>query len=117
MAEFKTLRNNSKRGRSFGKPQDRARSVRSDSRSGGRSDNRRDLPPCDAVCAKCGKDCKVPFKPTANKPVYCSNCFETVDKTSSRDNRRDNFSSSNNNLDQINNKLDKILRLLEQSRR
>lgn len=29
----------------------------------------------DAVCSKCGKACKVPFKPSADRPVYCSECF------------------------------------------
>lgn len=29
----------------------------------------------DAVCASCGKTCKVPFKPTEGRPVYCSDCF------------------------------------------
>lgn len=29
-----------------------------------------------AVCDECGKRCKVPFKPTGDKPVYCSDCFE-----------------------------------------
>ena len=29
----------------------------------------------DAVCAECGKPCKVPFNPTEGKPVYCSECF------------------------------------------
>jgi len=29
----------------------------------------------DAICAKCGKPCKVPFKPTGGRPVYCSECF------------------------------------------
>lgn len=29
----------------------------------------------DAVCANCGKPCKVPFKPTEGRPVYCSECF------------------------------------------
>jgi CxxC-x17-CxxC domain-containing protein len=28
-----------------------------------------------AVCAKCGKDCQVPFLPTAGKPIFCDNCF------------------------------------------
>lgn len=28
-----------------------------------------------ATCAECGKECSVPFRPTGNKPVYCSNCF------------------------------------------
>lgn len=29
----------------------------------------------DAICAACGKPCKVPFKPTEGRPVYCSDCF------------------------------------------
>ena len=28
-----------------------------------------------AVCAECGNECQVPFKPNADKPVYCSDCF------------------------------------------
>ena len=30
----------------------------------------------DAVCAQCGKDTQVPFRPSGDRPVYCSNCFE-----------------------------------------
>ena len=29
----------------------------------------------DAVCAGCGKPCKVPFEPRTDRPVYCSDCF------------------------------------------
>ncbi|MCD7871925.1 MAG: zinc-ribbon domain containing protein [Clostridiales bacterium] len=29
----------------------------------------------DAVCANCGADCKVPFEPKNDRPVYCSACF------------------------------------------
>ena len=29
----------------------------------------------DAVCAACGKACKVPFQPREDRPVYCSDCF------------------------------------------
>ncbi len=29
----------------------------------------------DAVCADCGKTCKVPFQPREDRPVYCSECF------------------------------------------
>ena len=29
----------------------------------------------DAVCASCGKTCKVPFQPREDRPVYCSECF------------------------------------------
>ena len=28
-----------------------------------------------AVCAACGKEARVPFKPSGNKEVYCSECF------------------------------------------
>lgn len=28
-----------------------------------------------AVCADCGKNCEVPFKPTAGRPVYCRDCY------------------------------------------
>ncbi len=29
----------------------------------------------DAVCASCGAECKVPFEPKNDRPVYCSECF------------------------------------------
>lgn len=28
-----------------------------------------------AICADCGRDCEVPFKPSAGRPVYCKECF------------------------------------------
>lgn len=31
----------------------------------------------DAVCADCGKETKIPFKPHLDKPVYCSECFSS----------------------------------------
>jgi CxxC-x17-CxxC domain-containing protein len=46
-----------------------------------------------AVCDKCGQDCQVPFQPTGEKPVYCSNCFE---KTSGREGSSErNFGGGN----------------------
>lgn len=30
-----------------------------------------------ATCSKCGKSCMVPFKPTGNRPIFCSDCFKT----------------------------------------
>lgn len=30
----------------------------------------------DAVCDDCGRDCQVPFRPSGDKPIYCSDCFE-----------------------------------------
>lgn len=29
----------------------------------------------DAVCSQCGKSCQVPFRPTGDREVFCSNCF------------------------------------------
>jgi CxxC-x17-CxxC domain-containing protein len=29
-----------------------------------------------ATCSSCGKEAQVPFQPTGDKPVYCSNCFQ-----------------------------------------
>ena len=28
-----------------------------------------------AVCDACKKNCEVPFRPTGNKPIFCSDCF------------------------------------------
>ena len=28
-----------------------------------------------AVCAECGKECEVPFKPTEGRDVFCKECF------------------------------------------
>lgn len=40
-----------------------------------------------ATCADCGNQCEVPFKPTGEKPVYCSNCFENSGRGMSRPGR------------------------------
>mgnify|MGYP003760006417 CR=1 FL=1 len=61
----------------------------------------------DAICATCGDDCQVPFKPTFGKQVYCSNCFR---KDSSP---RSSSSRGTNGLEEINQKLDKIMRALK----
>jgi len=28
-----------------------------------------------AICAKCKKECEVPFKPTEGRDVFCKDCF------------------------------------------
>jgi len=28
-----------------------------------------------AVCADCGAECEVPFKPSGDRPVYCRECW------------------------------------------
>jgi len=48
-------------------------------RGGGRSfDRGGDRQMFDAICSNCGKACQVPFRPTGEKPVYCSDCFEKM---------------------------------------
>ena len=66
----------------------------------------------DAVCDNCGKDCKVPFQPRGDKPIYCSNCFET--RSSGGENPRTNSQPAQNTaqFDQLNAKLDRILTFL-----
>lgn len=47
---------------------------------GGRGFDRRDDGPKQmhhATCSECGQDCEVPFRPTGDRPVFCSNCFKS----------------------------------------
>lgn len=37
------------------------------------SAGRREMYP--AVCAQCGMETRVPFKPSGERPVYCRDCF------------------------------------------
>ncbi|MGD8400007.1 MAG: zinc-ribbon domain containing protein [Bacillota bacterium] len=30
------------------------------------------------ICANCGKEAMVPFKPSGDKPVYCRECFQAM---------------------------------------
>lgn len=53
-----------------------------------------------AVCAECGQSCEVPFKPTGDKPVYCSSCFGKKagfdnNRFDRRDSERPSFSRDN----------------------
>ena len=90
-----------------------------------------------AICDSCGKNCEVPFRPTGEKPVYCSECFSKNgggesrrnygrDDRGGRDDREDRgqrrsfnkFESGHGkneheaHFEAINSKLDKILKLL-----
>lgn len=45
------------------------------------------------VCDECGKNCKVPFKPSGDKPVYCNECFGKRNSGGKNQSRgRQNFS-------------------------
>jgi CxxC-x17-CxxC domain-containing protein len=78
---------------------------RRDSRGGGKPEMH------DVVCAKCGKDTQVPFKPTGDKPVYCRDCFGGNDNNS-RGNSSAGGGVSKEQFDKLNKKLDKILEIL-----
>ena len=41
---------------------------------GGFGNSQREMFP--AVCAECGKNTTVPFKPNGEKPVYCKECYQ-----------------------------------------
>jgi len=49
---------------------------------GGRGNDRPTMH--DAICSDCGMDCQVPFRPTGNKPVLCSDCFRGSDNNDRR---------------------------------
>jgi CxxC-x17-CxxC domain-containing protein len=116
------------------------------SRSGQRSFGRRDFGNSSGprqmhrtICDSCGKDCEVPFRPSGEKPVYCSDCFEKnkdaseprrFDDRSFRkprfedrdsrpprfDNRDSKPSQNNEQFNALNAKLDKILSILAESK-
>ncbi len=129
---------------SYGKTKSSFRAKPPYGRSSGRSDDRspdrrRDFSRSDEervshkiICAECGKEDTVPFKPTTNKPVLCSNCFGKSDR-GDRGDRRDSRGRDNRGFDsrpprpsrdfdrpdanakrfdEINKKLDTILALL-----
>ena len=60
----------------------------------------------DAVCAKCGAKCQVPFRPTPGKQVFCDNCFDrSAGNTKSSVDYSGQFKT-------LNEKLDKLIKLL-----
>lgn len=56
---------------------------------GGRSSGPAQMFP--ATCDECGTECEVPFRPTGERPVYCSNCFEKRGEGNRREGRNDNY--------------------------
>jgi CxxC-x17-CxxC domain-containing protein len=68
-----------------------------------------------AVCDQCGQPCEVPFKPSSDKPIFCSKCFEG--KENNRSEGRSNGGNNNNSelkaqIEALNNKLDRVLNIL-----
>ena len=82
------------------------------SRSFGR-DNFREKKMFSAICDACGQSCEVPFRPTGDKPVYCSNCFGQDSRAKDRKPAGDGANKQfEHQLQTINEKLDKILQNL-----
>ena len=78
----------------------------------------------DAVCDECGRNCQVPFRPSGDKPIYCSDCFEKKggresNRPSWRGSGRPNVDVSDRSTSQLiekieilNTKLETIIKLL-----
>ena len=58
------------------------------------------------TCDSCKERCEVPFRPTSNKPIYCSDCFRKESSPRSS-------GSGSKDLAEINKKLDKIMDALD----
>ncbi len=97
------------------------RSFGGNSRGGYSRGGRDDKQMFSAVCSNCGNDCQVPFRPSGDKPIYCSACFEKMGGRGERRSfdrpRRDDRGGANDNLgaqfEALNAKLDKILNFLQ----
>jgi CxxC-x17-CxxC domain-containing protein len=90
-------------------------------RNSGR-DDRRSQEMHNVTCDKCKKECQVPFKPSGNKPVLCSDCFRNNSDSRSNNPRNNNSRNqdrpsqsgiSKEQFETLNKKLDKILSVLE----
>jgi CxxC-x17-CxxC domain-containing protein len=60
------------------------------SRGGGGGGNYREREPRQmytVTCSSCGQEAQVPFQPRGDKPVYCSNCYQTQSAGRSNDRR------------------------------
>jgi CxxC-x17-CxxC domain-containing protein len=87
------------------------------------------------VCSECGVDCQVPFRPSGDKPVLCSDCFRNegggrdrggdrggnrrdFDKPARRDDfkaPREDHSAKNEVFKEMNTKLDTLISILERA--
>ena len=81
-------------------------------RGGGFGRDRGPVEMHDVICSKCGQECQVPFKPTGDKPVFCSDCFKKEDGGRDRSSRSGSGGMSPEQINQINEKLDKIMKAL-----
>jgi len=66
-----------------------ARKGQSGGYGGGRSSSSREPRQMySATCSNCGNEAMVPFQPRGDKPVYCSDCYQTVSPSGRSSERR-----------------------------
>lgn len=82
---------------------------RFEDRSSERSEERQMF---EAVCDECGNSCKVPFQPSGDKPIYCSNCFGEKKGAGNKETGQSQVQYKEQ-FEVLNQKLDKILLLLD----
>lgn len=70
---------------------------------GNRGGERREITMHKAVCDECHKSCEVPFRPSGDKPIYCSDCFSSKRDDGDRAPRRE-FSNDRGPKRDFNNK-------------
>ena len=51
-----------------------------EARKNGEAPVKRERQYFEAVCAECGGPARIPFRPTGDRPVYCSHCFDVRSK-------------------------------------
>ena len=84
---------------------------RYEDRGNSRSGNSEERQMFDAVCDNCGNTCKVPFRPSGDKPIYCSNCFGEKKGAINKEGGQPQ-SQFKEQFESLNTKLDKILQIL-----
>ncbi len=57
--------------------------------SSGRSSGPRQM--FTTTCSNCGNEAQVPFQPRGDKPVYCSDCFQTQSSAGRSSDRRSSW--------------------------
>ena len=60
--------------RGFQNEPQRCKNCRDARKNAGRSQKEMHV----TTCASCGKEAKVPFQPSSDRPVYCSECFAAM---------------------------------------
>lgn len=60
-------------------------SFRNSSQQNSKSKSKREM--YEVTCSDCGIECKIPFEPKFNKPIYCSKCFEKNEPRKSKNSK------------------------------